>query len=65
MAKKFKDISNDLINDTEFSKLDLHISGLGYLKEEISRFKEVIIENEIQEIAEKPKVSNFEEKKKR
>ncbi len=65
MAKNFKDISDTPINDTDLSRLDLHILGRSYLKEGISRFTEVTTEDKVQEIAEKPEVSNSQEEKKR
>lgn len=65
MAKNFIDISDTLINDANLSRLDLHILGLGYLQEGVSRFMEVITEDEVQEIAKKPEVFDSKEEKKR
>lgn len=65
MAKIFKDINDTFINDANLLKLGLHILGLGYLEERVSRFIEVIMEDEVQEIVEKLEVSNFKEEKKR
>ena len=59
------DISDTLIDDANLSKLDLRISKLDYLEEKVSRFTEVITKDKVQKIAEEPKVSNFEKKKKR
>ena len=59
------DISATLINDTNLSRLDLHILGPGYLEEKISSLTEVITEDKIQEITKKPEVSDSKEKKKR
>ena len=58
------DISNTFINNTNLLILNLYISGPGYLEEGVSCFTEIIMENKVQEIAEKPKVSNFKEEKK-
>ena len=65
MAKNFENISNIFINDTNLSKLNLHILRLSYLEEDISYFMKEITKDKVQEIAEKLNVSNFEEEKKR
>ena len=59
------DISDTLINNANFSRLDLYILGPGSLKEGVSRFTEIITEDKVLEIAEKPEVSNSKEENKR
>ena len=59
------DINDTLINDANLLKLDLYISEPGYLEEGVSYFMEVITEDEVQEIAKEPEVSDSKEKKKR
>ena len=59
------DISDTFINDADLSRLDLYISEPDYLEEEVSCFTEVITEDKVQEIAEKPEIFNSEEEKKR
>ncbi len=59
------ELSLTLINDNNLLRLDLYILGPNYLKKKTSRFVEVITEDEVQEIVEKTKVSNFEEEKKK
>ena len=65
LAKNVIDISKTFINYANLSRPDVYILGPGYLEEKISCFTEVIIKDEIQEIAEEPKISNSKEKKKR
>ena len=59
------DISNTFINNADLLRLDLYISRSDYLKEEVSCFTEIIIENKVQEIVKKLKVSDSKEEKKR
>lgn len=67
MAKNFNDISDDLIDDGDLLRLDLHISAPGYLEEGGSRFTEVATEDddEENEDAEEPEVSDSEAEKKK
>lgn len=65
MAKNFKKISNAFIDDTNLSKIDLHISVPGYLKEEISHFIEISTKDNIEKVAQEVKVSDSKEDKKR
>ncbi len=66
MAKNFDVFSDDHINDQQLARLELHISGVGYLEKGLSRFTEVLIEdnNEVEITAEEEAVSNCEEEKK-
>lgn len=43
----FKNISDALMDHTDLSKPDPHISGLGYLEEGISHFTKVITEDKV------------------
>lgn len=65
LAKNFKDISDIFINNANLSKLDLYISGAGYLEEGVSCFTEITIKGKIQEIAEELEISDSKKEKKR
>ncbi len=62
----FDIFSNDHIDDQQLAWLELHISGISYLEEGLSRFTEVLTEddNEFEVAVEEEAVSDSEEKKK-
>lgn len=64
LAKNFNDVSNELITDADLSKLDIHISVPGYLKEGKPYFVGVIEDENKesdQDAKEKPMVSDSKE----
>lgn len=63
MDKIFNDFSNDLINNKELAKLELHILAVGYLEEDLSHFTEELTKdnNEDKTDAKEPEV--FDSKK--
>lgn len=67
MAKNFNNISDNLIDDNDLLRLDIHILVPGYLKKERPYFTDITTKNnnEENEDAKEPEVSNFEEEKKK
>ena len=64
MTIHFKNINNNLIDDNNLLKLNLHILALDYVKEKISRFTKVAMEDKNEEKQNtKLQISNSKEEK--